>query len=390
MSAQPHPAGVRLLPWRISPWVIDALIITIAVVGFLRRPFAEGVSFEAADWVALVASVVFLLTRRHFPLATLVVAVVASVAIVTSIDRPSMVLPVSLIVLFTVGLESDRRTAVVAGTITTVVFSFVTIVLLEQGEFGGAGLASIAWPAFAVAAGIGVRASRGNMAAAQERARRAEQSRELEAQRRVIEERLRIARDVHDLVAHHIAVINVQSGVASHLIESDPVAADEALRVVRNAASTVVDQLGELLGVLRSPDDTDDPTAPTPDFDAIEDLISSFSASGLDIRRETSGTRRELSGSAELAAYRVVQEALTNAHKYGDGTATVALRFDDDGLEVSIVNPTGSAVAQGTGLGLIGMRERVEAVGGSLTARTSGDSRRFEITALIPGRVSHE
>lgn len=390
MSTQPHPTGVRLLPWRISPWLIDALLISIAVVGFLRRPFADGGSFEAADWVALVASVALLLTRRHFPLATLVVAVVSSVAIVTSIDRPSMVLPVSLMVLFTVGLESDRRTAVIAGTITTVVFSFVTIALLEQGEFDGAGLASIAWPAFAVAAGIGVRASRENMAAAQERARRAEQSRELEAQRRVIEERLRIARDVHDLVAHHIAVINVQSGVASHLIESDPVAANEALGVVRSAASTVVDQLGELLGVLRSPDDTEDPTTPTPDFDAIEDLISSFSASGLAIRRETAGTRRELSGSAELAAYRVVQEALTNAHKYGDGTATVSLRFDDNGLEVSVVNPTGSVAVEGTRFGLVGMRERVEAVGGSLIASATEDGLHFEITALIPGRVSHD
>jgi signal transduction histidine kinase len=227
------------------------------------------------------------------------------------------------------------------------------------------------------------------VAAAEERAVYAEASRELEAQRRVVEERLRIARDVHDLVAHHIAVVNVQAGVARHLLETDPAAAGRSLDIARNAASTVVDELGELLSVLRSPDDADDPTTPTPNLAAIDDLISSFAASGLVIRDDRSGTSRPLSGSAELAAYRVVQEALTNAHKYGDGTASVALRFDDNGLHIAMSNPVGDAGnGNGNGFGLIGMHERVEAVSGTLEAGLSADGRRFEIAASIPRKDS--
>jgi signal transduction histidine kinase len=150
----------------------------------------------------------------------------------------------------------------------------------------------------------------------------------------------------------------------------------------------VVDELGDLLGVLRSPDDVGDPTAPTPNLAAIEDLISSFAASGLYVRRETSGIRRDFSDSAQLAAYRVVQEALTNAHKYGDGQADVAVRFDDRGVEIAVSNSIDHSVPQGNGFGLVGMRERVEATGGMLTAAPSADGSRFDLIALLPGRTT--
>ena len=211
-----------------------------------------------------------------------------------------------------------------------------------------------------------------------------EASRELEGQRRVTEERLRIARDVHDLVAHHIAVINVQSGVAGHVLRSDPDAAETALDAVRDAASTALDELAELLGVLRTAGDLGGPVDPTPDLEAIDDLISSFSASGLRVEHQTSGAPRPLSPSAQIAAYRVVQEALTNAHKHGDGTAAVAQRFDDEALEIVVVNRARSEEASGNGYGLIGMRERLEAVGGELSIdRTDG---RFTLRALIPAK----
>lgn len=388
MSEKPDPIGVRLLPWRLPTWVFDGLLISVAVIGFALEPFPESGGYEAVDWITLVAGVAFLLTRRRFPVPTLVAAVATALLVVAIIDRPSILLPVSLVALFTVGLQCGRRVALIAGAVTMVLFAGVVIALLQQGDLDGDGLAAIAWPAFAITAGIGVRASRQNLAATEERARQAEASRELESERRVIEERLRIARDVHDLVAHHIAVISVQSGVAGHLVESDPVAAVQALGVVRSAASTVVDELGDLLGVLRSPDDVGDPTAPTPNLAAIEDLISSFAASGLYVRRETSGIRRDFSDSAQLAAYRVVQEALTNAHKYGDGQADVAVRFDDRGVEIAVSNSIDHSVPQGNGFGLVGMRERVEATGGMLTAAPSADGSRFDLIALLPGRTT--
>jgi signal transduction histidine kinase len=388
MTEQPHPDGVRLLPWSIPDWLIDTLLVLVVIVGAILRPIIDNYSFEVAEAFAAAAAIVLLLTRRRYPLPTLAVAVALSAITIAITERPPVLLIVALITLFTVAQRSPRRTAIIAGALTTAAFLLMITALLRRGAIDGAGLAAIAWPAFATAAGTAVRSTRENVAAAQERAQRAERSQELEAERRVIEERLRIARDVHDLVAHHIAVINVQSGVAEHLIDSNPAAATESIGIVRHSASTVVDQLGELLGVLRSADDASDPTAPTPDLAAVDDLISSFAASGLVIADERSGTPRPLSGSAELAAYRVVQEALTNAHKYGDGTASVALRFDDHGLDIVVSNPTDraadGAAASGNGFGLIGMRERVEAVGGTITAGTSVDDRRFEIVASIP------
>lgn len=386
MTEQPHPDQVRLLPWAIPAWVIDSVLVAVVVAGFFGRPFADGETLEAADWIALPIGVALILTRRRFALVSLAVATAASIVVVAVTDRPSMLMPVTLVVLFTVALEHDRRTTLLAGTATTLLIGVAVIAFVDQGRLEGAGLAAIAWPGFAATAGSAIRSTRENLAAAQERARRAEESRELEAQRRVVEERLRIARDVHDMVAHHIAVINVQAGVAQHFMESNRAEAAKAVDIVRDAATTVVDQLGELLGVLRSPDDVDDPTTPTPNLAAIEDLISSFANSGLVVAHETSGSPRPLSASAELAAYRVVQEALTNAHKYGDGTATVAMRFNDAGLELTVANPASEVAAEGTGFGLIGMRERVEAVGGQIEAGRSNDGRRFEISASIPGR----
>ncbi len=386
MSDQPHPDGVRLLPWAIPDRLVDGVLITIVTVGFFARQLVEDGGFETAEWISLAVAIVLLLTRRRYPVQTLAIAVVTSAAVISVTDRPPVLFPVALIALFTVAMQFPRRTAIVAGAITTASFLLMITTLLRRGVIDGAGLAAIAWPAFAAAAGAAVRSARINVASAEERARGAEESRELEAQRRVIEERLRIARDVHDLVAHHIAVINVQSGVASHLMESDPATAGQALDVVRDAASTVVGQLGELLGVLRSSDDSDHPTTPTPDLAAIDDLISSFASSGLAVRDERSGTPRQLSGSAELAAYRVVQESLTNAHKHGDGTASVALRFHDDGLSIVASNPAhgDGNDSQDQGFGLIGMRERVEAVGGTFEAGLSNDGRQFEVAATIP------
>lgn len=386
MFEQPHPDRVRLLPWRISDWLVDVVLVSVLVVGFVVRSVLEDPRPDAVEWFALAVAIALIPARRRYPLQTLAMAIAASAVVVAVTDRPSVLLPIALVALFHVAQQYDRTTAIVAGAATTVCFLLMITALLREVPLGGAGLASIAWPAFAATAGATVRSTRESVVAAEERAFRAEQSRELEAQRRVVAERLRIARDVHDLVAHHIAVVNVQSAVAGHLMESDPPAAVEALGVVRGAAATVVDQLGELLSVLRTPDDVDEPTGPTPDMAAIDDLISSFAASGLFVRRETSGAPRPLSGLAESTAYRVVQEGLTNAHKHGDGTATVSLRFDVEGLEVTVANQTSGAVDDGGGFGLVGMRERVETIGGTFTTVRSGDGRRFEIVALIPAK----
>lgn len=378
--------GVRLLPWAIPDRVVDAGLIGTIAIGFAVRPLIDDFNQEPADWLSLVLALVLLGMRRRYPVPTLVAAMAASALIIPVIDRPTLLLPVALIALYTVASRLPCRAAIIAGALTTASFLLMFTALLRRDAVGGASLAAIAWPAFAAAAGAAVRSTRVNVAEARAAAVRAEESCELEAQRRVIEERLRIARDVHDLVAHHMAVISVQSGVAGHLLDSDPAGAGRSLETVRDAAATVIDQLGELLGVLRDTEEAGDPTAPTPDLAAIDDLISSFSASGLQVEDQRSGAARPLSESAEVAAYRVVQEALTNAHKHGNGVASVALRFDDDGLGIIVENVVCGAdsAANGRGYGLVGMRERVEAVGGTIWAGQTGDGRVFRVDAKIP------
>ena len=384
MSEQPHPERVRLLPWPIPPWLGDAVLVGLTAFALIVRRFIEAESDSDIEWVAVAIAIAIILGRRRFPIPALGLGLVTTVIVVPIADEPSLIMPVVLIALFNVATRYDSRTALIAGISTIVIFASLVVAILEQGEISGAGLASIAWPAFATAAGAAVRAIQENLAAAHDRARRAEASRELEGQRRVTEERLRIARDVHDLVAHHIAVINVQSGVAGHVLRSDPDAAESALDAVRDAASTALDELAELLGVLRAAGDLGGPVDPTPDLEAIDDLISSFSASGLKVEHQTSGAPRPLSPSAQIAAYRVVQEALTNAHKHGDGTVAVAQRFDDEALEIVVVNRARSEEASGNGYGLIGMRERLEAVGGQLSIdHTDGQ---FTLRATIPAK----
>ena len=390
MSEQPHPDRVRLLPWALPPWAVDGGFVALMVLGAVVRRVVDDGADHPSELVALVVAVGVILSRRRFPVPSLVVGVVATPVLVGLADQPSVIMLAALVALFHLATERSTRTAVVAGLVTTLVFASVVITLLAEEVIDGAGLAAIAWPAFATAVGTAIRGGRENLAAANERARRAEENRELEAGRRVIEERLRIARDVHDLVAHHLAVINVQSGVAGHVLRTDPDTAEAAVGNVREVASTAIDELGQLLGVLRSPAEVDGgaggPVDPTADLDAVDDLIASFSASGLELEHRTTGAPRPLSPSAQVAAYRIVQEALTNAHKHGDGAAVLTQRYGDEALEVVVTNRPGNPTDEpaGSGYGLVGMRERVEAVGGQLSVDATAD--RFSVRATIPAR----
>ena len=258
-------------------------------------------------------------------------------------------------------------------------------ILVPDKFFGPPLLAAFAWPALAIAAGDAVRSRRANLAAAEERARRTEQTRESETRRRVVEERLRIARELHDVVAHRMAVINVQAGVAAHLLRDQPDAAEAALGVVRGSAATVLDELGSLLNVLRTADDAEAPVEPAPTLDELPALVATFETAGLDVHWDSSGHRRPMSESVQLAAYRLVQEGLTNAHKHGDGRARLVTTYGDDGFTLAIENAMSATNPDGdiaTGFGLVGMRERVSAAGGSLT--TGSENGAFRICATLP------
>jgi signal transduction histidine kinase len=229
------------------------------------------------------------------------------------------------------------------------------------------------------------------MVALEDRARRAEETRDETARRRVAEDRVRIARELHDVIAHHVAVMSVQSGVAEHLVERDPAAAREALHRVRAAAKSVLSELQSVLGVLRQ-DESILPTTPAPGLGDLPGLVESFRAMGASVELVVPERTPALSSTAGVAAFRLVQEALTNVQKHAAGaSATVTWHIDGDEVQLSVTNarPPSEhphslrAAPVGSGLGLVGMRERVVAAEGALSSGPTAQGG-FRVTARLP------
>jgi signal transduction histidine kinase len=258
----------------------------------------------------------------------------------------------------------------------------------------GAVLEAEVWAALGCVLGMATASQRRYFRETRERVRAAELSREEEAARRVAEERLRISRELHDVIAHHVAVINVQSGVAEHLLRTDPDAAEKALRTARGSAQTVLAELGGVLTVLRQDAGAGGLRAPAPGIAQIPDLVATSSGQGHAVSLEVEGESQDTPDGVGLTAYRVVQEALTNVHKHAPSAAArVRLSWEPRRLTVSVTNEpaksSSAPPAAGNGFGLIGMRERVAATGGALvTEATAGGG--FLVRAQLPleGRTS--
>lgn len=370
---------------------VDLVLWIVACAPMLGSPFLDEHSFGPWDAVAALTGLVLIIARRRWPIPVLAIGLVAVVATTAALGRPTALLPVSVILLFNVAVRYDRTVAIRAGLAGVTSLLSCIAILVSSDFFGPELLAGLAWPTLAVAAGDAVRSRREAIAAAEERAARAEATREEEARRRVIEERLHIARELHDVVAHQIAVINVQAGVAAHLLRAQPDAAESALTTVRSSAQQVLDELSGLLGVLRADTDDETTTAPAPTIADLDTLIASFDGTELRVRLVTSGEPRPMSDTASVTAYRVVQEALTNAHKHGTGEARLLLGHSDQGVEIDVSNAVrpDPAPVSGSGFGLLGMRERVHAVGGTLDAGVQPDGT-FRVRALIPSQRPQE
>ena len=231
--------------------------------------------------------------------------------------------------------------------------------------------------AFAVAASAQWHA---RMREVERRAEEAERTREEAARRRAVEERLRIARELHDTLTHSISVIKVQAGVAAHLARKNGEEPSAALLAIEEASTDAVRELRSTLDVLRRED------APHGSgLDRLPDLVERTRSSGLPTALTIRGARRTLPPEVDQAAYRVVQEALTNAARHaGEATATVDIGYGPDCLTVRVEDDgRGSRQPPVPGYGLVGMRERVTAVGGRLTAGP-GEDRGFRVLAELP------
>ncbi|MGW1198243.1 sensor histidine kinase [Streptomyces sp. NPDC002536] len=291
------------------------------------------------------------------------------------------------VALYTLALRTGRRTAWGVGAWSTALLLAASVIHNPGLDSLWQHLAIVAGLALAVAGGDAARSRSRLLASAVERAERAERTREEEARRRVTEERLRIARELHDVVAHHITLVNAQAGVAHHLMGSDPDHAYQALERIRDTSRTALDELRATVGVLRNGEAAEAPREPAPALDDLGRLLDSFRHSGLDIALERTGRPAELASITDLAAYRIVQEALTNTRKHaGPVAARVRLEYRTDVLRITVEDdgPAGTGGGgTGTGHGMIGMHERAKAAGGTFTAgpRPGGG---FRITADLP------
>jgi signal transduction histidine kinase len=370
---------------RRHPVVVDALgaavLYALTAADFPERPLDVR---TPAVFVLLAVVVAMLAVRRVWPLWTLVVTTLGVIpAVAVGSDLEPFLLPVA-IATYTVVVRTAQWTTRRAAVPCVLFLLLVTVLLIPAPGFTWERVGRFAFIGMAAAVGEAVRSRRAYIAAIEERAVRAEQTREEEARRRVAEERLHIARELHDVIAHHIAVINVQAGVAGHLVTSQPDAATEALGHVRRASQAVLDELSGLLGVLRRPEDPDTPTEPAPGMAQLEPLVETFRGSGLDLRWTLTGEARPLPVTVDLVAYRVVQEALTNAHRHGTGTTHLSVVYTPSEIILEIVNALGGEPHPGgTGLGLIGMRERTGAVGGTIRAGVEPDEQ-FHVHVTLP------
>lgn len=390
-------------PWRQGPWgwVFDGATAVAVTAVLLAGAVAEangtshGHLIAAPPPVAAYALVavagLVLAARRRAPVTTLGVSL-GAVVVYTGlgyVDGSAAVAP--MIALFQVAATGRLRRALILGAVTLAAL-VASAAAFQPSTLGTGGIPVFPFVIAAmVFAGVAVANRRAYVTSVEERARLAEQSREEESRRRVDAERLRIARELHDVVAHSIAMINVQAGVAAHVIEDRPDQAKEALVAIKGASKDALRELRGILDVLRSTDDTD-LTSPAPGLAEVEMLVDAANRAGLQAAVVTTGPPRVLPAVVDLAAYRIVQESLTNALRYaGPASVSVALSYQPDHLVVEVIDDgrgRPEVAGAGGGHGITGMQERAAAVGGTLHAgaRPQGG---FAVRARLPAGAAN-
>lgn len=370
-----------------APGLTDTVTV-VTVVGSAFLPFERvGALPPDPTTVALLAAAALaLLLRRRWPVVVLA-AMVAVFVLVAILGRmtPAAALPVTVAV-FGVAHRTNRRTTVAAALSAIAVLVATILASLPLQVLDARIVQVVAVVAFAAAAGDGVRSRRAYTAAITERALRAELTKESEALRRVAEERLRIARDLHDVVAHQIAVVSLHAGVAEAVLRKRPEEAERSLATIKTAARSVLAEIGDLLAVLRTATPELPETVPGAGTAQVDDLVAQFTSTGMTVTRRADGPATRLPPAVDVVAYRVIQEALTNAHKHGsENRAHLLLDSRPEALTITVTNAVRSAPAAAIlpGYGLTGMRERVESVRGTVETTLDAASG-FRLRVRLP------
>ena len=382
----------------------DVLIVIGAVEGALEAALRQDAVLEPGTtaWVVIpvVPFVVLpLLMRRRYPFAA-PLAVWLIAAGLSSIDGK---LVTSIGVLFAAGMAAafllgNLQNAVEGRIGLVVTLAAAAIVVYNDPNHGGAeflvtpGLFAIAW-----LAGFALRERSAQAESSEERA--------LEAERELLAERVRIARELHDVLAHSLSQINVQAGVGLHLMDKQPDKAKEALASIKETSKTALDEVRTVLGVLRAEGGADPnaPLVPEPDLSRLPGLVASMTTQGLEVRLDDRLGDENVPKPVQLALYRIAQESLTNITRHAEGAtrATISLERRDDVYRLEVRDDGAAAGSGGAaggasatapesgGRGLLGMRERAELLGGHLTAGPA-DGGGFEVVAELPASHDHQ
>jgi signal transduction histidine kinase len=369
--------------WRVD--VLPAVLIGAFQIGVThiashRQTGRHGL--DALGIALLAIGALGLIGRRRWPVPTLGVAIAATLAyLLLDYAEGPIWLPL-IIALFNAMISGHRLVAWGALALGYPAFMWLPYLVGSEPKPPNA-LAAVGIAAWLLVLGTVAEIAR----IRRERSLEANRMRAEEARRRASEERLRIARELHDVLAHNISLINVQAGVALHLIDEQPEQARTALAAIKSASKEALGELRSVLSVLRQADEAPPPRSPAPSVERLDGLVSRASAAGLEVRTEISGTPKTLPAGVDLAAFRIVQEALTNVARHaGHATATIRVGYGEEELTVQVDdngNGTGQPSTSGGGNGIPGMRERASALGGELEAgpRPGGG---FRVLARLP------
>jgi signal transduction histidine kinase len=340
----------------------------------------------ALGYVLALLHTLPLVARRRFPGTVLGISVVSGLA-VAALGMPEILGIAILVAVYSVAAYGDRWVSL-AGLAVAEVGS--AAVQLTPGRFQTPTVVSNAL-VFGAAWLLGHFVGRRRAYTARlEQTAELERTRAEQARRAVAEERLRLARELHDVVAHSISVIAVQSGVGAHVAKTQPEEAAKALAAIEATSRAALTELRRLLGVLRQEDEPQGDLAPVPGLADLDGLLAEVAKAGLAVRLQVEGRPAPLPAGVDLSAYRIVQEALTNVVKHaGPARAQVTIRYRDHEVMVEVIDdgrgvaaPTGDGRAR-VGHGLIGMRERVAVFGGDLEAGPRSDGG-FRVAARLP------
>ena len=371
------------------PMLVDGVLaFCLTVLGLSAALKGDHAAVRLLLLAAITVPVVF---RRRYPVQAFVVSGCALAIDLLTSGGPGGSLLATLVLLYTLAAYRPRRISI-PGLLVSVAGAWAVVVVRVGSSVGGlnlvllalvisSGTALVAW-----VLGDSMRYRRAYLRELEDRAARLERERGTQAQIAAAAERARIARELHDVIAHNVSVMVVQADGAGYALRTEPERAGQALAAIAQTGRQALTEMRRLLGVLRSGDEQPG-LAPVPGLDQIRELIDQARDAGMSVSLTLFGAPRPLSEGAELAAYRVVQESLTNTRKHGGlaAAAAITMSYEPDGLLLRMTDDGlgGAAGSDGVGHGLTGMRERIEMYGGTVQAGPLPDAG-YQVTARLP------